>query len=93
MTNYIDPGRFADVKIPDSPQFHVAVGIHPKYASKVGERDVDREASLVCGSGVAAIGEMGLDFSVPSDRWPAQRSLLQAQLRLVGPGRVLVLHF
>eukprot|EP00057_Strongylocentrotus_purpuratus_P026470 XP_011680944.1 PREDICTED: uncharacterized protein LOC105446178 [Strongylocentrotus purpuratus] len=92
VTNYIDPGRFGDVKIPESPQFHVAVGIHPKHASKVGERDVDRVAGLVCGSGVTAIGEMGLDFSVPSDRWPAQRSLLRAQLRLVGPGRVLILH-
>lgn len=70
----------------------MAVGIHPKHASKVGDRDVDRVASLVCGGGVTAIGEMGLDFSVPSDRWPAQRSLLRAQLRLVGPGRVLILH-
>ena len=62
-----DPEHYPSVedfrRIREHPGFRVAVGIHLKHAGNVGDAGVRRLKQLVANPGVAAMGEIGLDFT------------------------------
>ena len=53
-------------RIREHPGLRVAVGFHPKHAGKVGDTPVRPLKQLVANPGVAAMGEIGLDFTAGS---------------------------
>mgnify|MGYP000421633600 CR=1 FL=1 len=75
------------------PQEVVAVvGIHPKYASRSRrylEKALHKLSSLLTCTCVTAIGDIGLDFTVDPNHWPAQIKLLQNVLTLVSPNMTI----
>ncbi|GFS09890.1 3'-5'-exodeoxyribonuclease [Elysia marginata] len=82
---FCDPSSYPserDLKeITDTPGFKVAVGIHPKGAQGVGETVVTQFRKLVENPRVAAVGEVGLDFTVEGtlqQEWVLQKCLQAA---------------
>ena len=68
----------------------VAIGLHPKT---IPSDDDWRQFGKCMGySGVSALGEVGLDYSVPARRWSQQHVVLNRALQLLRPDLVLVLH-
>ena len=67
----------------------MAIGIHPKMSKFVRESDIRRLERLLTLHGVVAIGDVGLDYSVPADYWADQHCMLDTILQ---PNYVLVLH-
>ena len=59
-----------------------AVGIHPHYASTAHEAVWDRIEALAAETGVAAIGEIGLDFHRNLSPPDVQRAAFQRQLEI-----------
>ncbi|XP_033728831.1 uncharacterized protein LOC117317969 [Pecten maximus] len=72
----------------------VAVGVHPKkrYSSSELDRVIRKLKDLVRQRRVTAVGEVGVDHSVPPEQWPQQLVMLEKILPLVEPRHVLVLH-
>ncbi|XP_071510674.1 uncharacterized protein [Diadema antillarum] len=92
VINYCDPAKFSAVDIPRERCWPVSVGIHPKHACSVGEKEVDELSKLICNPNIRAFGEIGLDYSSPPQNWGKQLSLLKACLKIGATGKVLVLH-
>ncbi|XP_021342390.1 uncharacterized protein LOC110442871 [Mizuhopecten yessoensis] len=72
----------------------VAVGEHPKHKFSQDQfnRVVQELRQLIKLPRVGAVGEIGLDHSVPREQWAQQSVMLEKILQLVEPGHVLVLH-
>ena len=71
----------------------VAVGIHPKHVGQVGAAQVRRLKQLVAHPDVAAIGEIGLDFTVGSLAPVRQQEKLFGECLTVAPrDKPIVLH-
>ncbi|XP_021353774.1 putative deoxyribonuclease TATDN2 [Mizuhopecten yessoensis] len=72
----------------------VAVGVHPKhqYSQEQFNRVVQELRQLILLPRVGAVGEIGLDHSVPREQWAQQSVMLEKILQLVEPRHVLVLH-
>ena len=69
------------------------VGIHPKHAGKVGDTQVQRLKQLVANPGVAAMGEIGLDFTAGSlAPVPQQERLFGECLTVATRDKPIVLH-
>jgi len=64
------------------PGIWAAVGIHPQEAGKCRPDDIEKLAGLATSPGVAAIGEIGLDFFRDYAPHAAQLALLERQLEL-----------
>ena len=80
-------------KIREHTWFRVAVGIHPKHAGNVGAAQVRRLKQLVAHSDVAAIGEIGLDFTAGSlAPVPQQKKLFGECLTVAPRDKPIVLH-
>ncbi|XP_072166577.1 uncharacterized protein [Diadema setosum] len=92
VINYCDPTKFSAVDIPRERCWPVSVGIHPKHANTVGEKEVDELSQLICNPNIRAFGEIGLDYTSPPQYWDKQLSLLKACLKIGATGKVLVLH-
>ncbi|OWF50804.1 putative deoxyribonuclease TATDN2 [Mizuhopecten yessoensis] len=73
----------------------IAVGVHPKhqYSQDQFKRVVQELCQLIKLPHVGAVGEIGLDHSVPRERWAQQSVMLKKILLLVEPRHVLVIHF
>ena len=80
-------------KIREHAGFRVAVGIHPKHAGQVGAAQVRRLQQLVARPDVAAIGEIGLDFTAGSlASVPQQEKLLEECMTVAPRDKPIVLH-
>ncbi|GFS07560.1 hydrolase TatD [Elysia marginata] len=77
-------------EITDTPGFKVAVGIHPKGAQGVGETVITQFRRFVENLRVAAVGEVGLDFTVEGTL--QQEWVLQKCLQAAHWGKPVVLH-
>jgi len=89
---FCDPERYDELVIPNDPRWRVAVGIHPKKAPSFRELQWVHMQVLLSDNRVTAVGEVGLDYSVPQDQWPIQEQVLKKVLTVCGLGHVLVLH-
>ncbi len=68
-----------------------AFGIHPLWSGRVDDALLDDLASLL--EGAAAVGEVGLDYSVREPSRQVQQELLRSQCRLaVARGVPLIIH-
>ena len=80
-------------RIREHPGFRVVVGIHPKHAGKVGDTQVQRLKQLVANPGVAAMGEIGVDFTAGSlAPVPQQERLFGECLTVATRDKPIVLH-
>ncbi|XP_052771164.1 putative deoxyribonuclease TATDN2 [Mya arenaria] len=70
----------------------MAVGIHPKHAAKLTEKDWSAFEAALALSGVSALGEVGLDYTSQPSTWGIQHSVLHRALEYLRPDHVLVLH-
>ncbi|XP_052794880.1 putative deoxyribonuclease TATDN2 [Mya arenaria] len=70
----------------------VAVGIPPKHAAKLTEKDWSAFEAALALSGVSALGEVGLDYTSQPSTWGIQHSVLRRALEYLRPDHVLVLH-
>ena len=72
--------------------FGVAIGLHPKSAQSYGDREWEAFERSLALPGVKALGEVGLDYSVPPGGWIAQIRTLDRAVKSLRPEQVLVLH-
>ena len=94
---FCDPEHYPSAedlrRIREHPGFRVAVGIHPKHAGKVGDAQVRQLKQLVANPGVAAMGEIGLDFTAGSLAPVPQQERLFGECLTVAPrNKPIVLH-
>ena len=75
-----------------SPSWKLAVGIHPKHASRYNEREWQAMIRHLTHSRVVGISEVGLDYSVSSRKWGKQRALFHRIPSLGTLGHVLIMH-
>ena len=68
------------------------MGVHPKHVNELGSAKFQLLSSLLRSPRVVALGEVGLDRSVPSSKWQEQRVVLRKVLTLLTSDRVLILH-
>lgn len=61
---------------------HATVGIHPHHASEIGPEALDEIRMMSASTGVAAIGEIGLDYYYDFAPKKAQRDVFEAQLHM-----------
>jgi TatD DNase family protein len=75
------------------PHLHPALGLHPVYLEAHDMEDVARLDEAVAEHRPLAIGEIGLDFQIPSLDKSLQQALLEAQLSVAETHRLpVVLH-
>jgi TatD DNase family protein len=77
------------------PNWYIALGIHPWWASQHSLGDVEALSELMQqqGSVVCAIGEIGLDFALSPDSFAIQQQLFEAQLELaIQLDKPVILH-
>ena len=80
-------------KIREHTWLRVAVGIHPKHVGQVGAAQVRRLKQLVAHPDVAAIREIGLDFTAGSlAPVPQQKKLFGECLTVAPRDKPIVLH-
>ena len=68
----------------------VAIGMHPKHQPT--EQDWAAFGRCIKFPNVAALGEVGLDYSIAPSLWSRQHVVLDRALQLLSPNLVLVLH-
>ncbi|XP_013412723.1 uncharacterized protein LOC106175328 [Lingula anatina] len=68
----------------------LAVGLHPKKVAS--SEQFRRLGTLLSSPDVSAVGEVGIDHTVPPGEWVGQRLRLEKVLKLLTPAKILVLH-
>lgn len=71
------------------PQVYPAYGVHPMHAELLTPQAVSDLCQLA--TGASAIGEIGLDYLIPSPSRQVQQQAFRAQLRIAGEARLPVL--
>jgi len=61
---------------------HATVGVHPHYASKIKDGDIQRLADMTLDPKVLAIGEIGLDYHYDYSPRDVQQARFKEQLQL-----------
>ena len=94
---FCDPEYYPSAKdlqtIREHTGFRVAIGIHPKHAGQVGAAQVRRLKQLVAHPDVAAMGEIGLDFTAGClASVPQQQQLFGECLTMAPRDKPIVLH-
>ncbi|XP_060587423.1 uncharacterized protein LOC132742946 [Ruditapes philippinarum] len=91
---YCDPASFPSELILDRiPRgFGIAMGIHPKQSHQFSESLLDNIRQRLGNSRVVAMGEVGLDFTVPEDTWSFQEHVLIRMLSLAPSSMPVILH-
>lgn len=64
------------------PFVYAAVGIHPEFAAKTTENDIDKIARLAAHPKAVAIGEIGLDYYYGAEEKEEQKKWFERQLSL-----------
>lgn len=91
VLNYSEPSNYKNIPIP-SGNWKIAVGVHPKRVSELTEDRFQQLQQLMKCSTIAALGEVGLDRTVPFQEWRIQEAALTRILKLAVPEKCLVLH-
>ena len=79
--------------IPSQPQkWYLAVGVHPKHVEELTDQRFSQFQSLLKRPSVHALGEVGLDRTVPAAVWRRQEAILDKVLGCATPNQCLVLH-
>ncbi|XP_054773183.2 putative deoxyribonuclease TATDN2 [Lytechinus pictus] len=100
ILNFSDPEYYKDLnfmekvldELPEKGTWRFAVGVHPKFASEFTEEHFDSMMCHINHPLVMGVSEIGLDFTVPPERWPDQEALLIRVLSVGLCGMVLILH-
>ncbi|XP_041481952.1 putative deoxyribonuclease TATDN2 isoform X2 [Lytechinus variegatus] len=100
ILNFSDPEYYKDLnfmekvldELPEKGTWRFAVGVHPKFASEFTEEHFDSMMCHINHPLVMGVSEIGLDFTVPPERWPDQEALLIRVLSIGLCGMVLNLH-
>ena len=97
VANFCDPDTFpTDKRLAEfPPEVIVTAGVHPKHARRSShyiQEAVSKLQHLLRNPRVVAVGECGLDHSVPDKDWPAQNKLLKLILPYIEPHHVVVIH-
>ena len=95
VANFCDPATYPTVEIIrklSEQGVEVTVGLHPKFAATVSPAALEHLSRLVALPEVAGVGEIGLDQTVKSKKFPMQRDVLAECLAMVQERHVLVLH-
>ena len=89
----VDDSKSA-VKLAEKNKYvYATVGLHPEYASEIGEKDIDVIDELAKHDKVVAIGEIGLDYHYTRDNKEAQKELFIKQIMLAYKHNLpLVIH-
>nr|XP_011435772.2 uncharacterized protein LOC105334139 [Crassostrea gigas] len=70
----------------------VAVGVHPKHFQDLTSRTLLHMKDMLCSPYVVALGEVGLDRTVPVKLWRRQEEAFRQVLTIIRKDKVLVLH-
>jgi Tat protein secretion system quality control protein TatD with DNase activity len=70
----------------------LAVGIHPKHVKEFSDNQFQRLQELLKLPTTSALGEVGLDRSVPIKEWILHEAVLTKVLKCAIPEKCLVLH-
>ncbi|MDX5408384.1 MAG: TatD family hydrolase [Chromatiaceae bacterium] len=77
------------------PDWHIALGIHPWWATKAAPDALNELDALLANhsSHITAVGEIGLDFALDADSFEVQTTLFSQQLKLAGKyHKPVILH-
>uniref|UniRef100_K1Q6T5 Putative deoxyribonuclease TATDN2 n=2 Tax=Magallana TaxID=2171616 RepID=K1Q6T5_MAGGI len=89
---YSEPNTYPDVSFTLNGPWKVAVGVHPKQHSTFSEEKMMLLEQLLHHPKVVALGECGLDRSVPPSEWTQQEDVFIKLLKLAKPCIPIVLH-
>ena len=78
--------------IPQEQGWRISVGIHPKKPKQFGDARFDQLDQLMACPEVSALGEIGLDWSIPRNQWGLQESTFAWALKAQKAGKPIVLH-
>ena len=88
---FSEPSRYN--LIPKQSQtWYLAVGVHPKHVEELSDSCFLQLQSLLKWPSVRALGEVGLDRTVPVSEWRKQEVVLERVLGYAMPDQCLVLH-
>ncbi|XP_077991068.1 3'-5' ssDNA/RNA exonuclease TatD-like [Glandiceps talaboti] len=88
---FCDPRSYPE-DLRRDPRWKVAIGLHPKHVTRVGDHQLRHFQQLNSSGEVADLGEIGLDWSAPRHTWTAQEELLIRLLRHGMACRPVILH-
>ncbi|XP_070567369.1 uncharacterized protein [Ptychodera flava] len=88
---YCDPETFPE-DLTREPGWKIAIGLHPKAAVGAGNQVLQEIRRLVASPHVAALGEIGLDRTVGSDKWTKQEDIFRELLSMADPAKPVILH-
>ncbi len=72
---------------------YAAAGIHPEYADKAGDEQINGIDKLLCDKKTVALGEIGLDYHYPEPERAIQREVFERQLLLAEKrGLPVIIH-
>lgn len=85
LIDVADCAESAEQALKDADDYlwcYAAVGIHPSYASKYTDEDIERIREMASHPKAVAIGEIGLDYYYGTDDREEQQELFRKQIRL-----------
>jgi TatD DNase family protein len=88
---YSEPCSYPEIE-PVRKPWGIAVGVHPKHTDELTPERFLRLKDLLDLPYVVALGEVGLDRTVPVKLWRRQEEVLRQMLTLARKDRVIVLH-
>ena len=88
---YSEPRNYPD-NLSLGKNWTAAVGVHPKHVNELNDERFSVLQRLLDSPSVSALGEIGLDHTVPLDRWRTQEKVLVRVLSLAKVSRPIVLH-
>ncbi|KAK3099897.1 hypothetical protein FSP39_011426 [Pinctada imbricata] len=87
-----EPRTYPDINFPVQGPWKVAIGVHPKHCDTLTvERSLVLK-QLLQHPKVVALGECGLDRTVPASRWSRQDEVFKRMLNLARADQPLILH-
>lgn len=92
---FCDPGTYPseeEMQHLRSQGYAVAIGLHPKRVDSYTDEDYRAFEEHVTRPEVAALGEVGLDYTANQSMWGQQHVALDRALKHLQPSQVLVLH-
>ena len=92
---FCDPGTYSseeEMHHLRSQGYAVAIGLHPKRVDSYTAEDYRAFEEHVTRPEVAALGEVGLDYTVNQSMWGQQHVALDRALKHLQPSQVLMLH-
>jgi len=91
VANYCDPETYPNLDNIMDNRVHPSIGLHPKKCHLLAD-NIDTIRALLAHPKVVALGEVGLDHTVPSTTWDQQKDTLR-QLVTLRPAKLpIIIH-